>query len=751
MDKKTRRIKNAKKAVRVSTNAVAWSVGGALRLAVRIIATILLITVTTGLLFTCVFAYYVQTTLDQEMDVRLEDFQDVVPRTSMIYYYDNAGNPQVLQPLYSDVNSVWVSEENIPEYMKMAAIAIEDKRFETHKGVDWYRTAGAFGSMFLAMKNDFGGSTITQQLIKNLTEEDDITVQRKLLEIFRALDFERTYTKDQIMEWYLNSIYFGQRCWGVGTAANTYFGKEVWELSLAECASIIGITNNPSRYDPYVSQSNNEERQKTILYEMYDQGMITFAEYETAKAEKLVFVRGENEEYVEEIRSYYVDNVIRDVINDLVKVKGLSNRVATQLVYSGGYQIYACIDMDIQAIVDSIYQDWSQMPVGWGATQPLQSAMVIEDPYTGDIVAIVGGIGEKVGNLLHDRATIAKRPPGSSFKPIAVYAPALDLGLITQTTLVNDAPGIQLRGTDWYPNNSGGGNSGLVDIRTAVRASLNTVAAQTLDVLTPADSHRYLTQRLGVKSLVPEDINYASLALGQLTEGITVREMVQAYSALANGGVYRPSRTYSLVLDRNNNVVIDNTVEPTIAFKANTAWNMTDMLVNAVRAGTGTEAYLPNMTVAGKTGTTSYDWDRYFTGYTPYYVAAVWTGYDMPEKMSFGASNPAAVIWNKVMSRVHEGLENKTFPVPEIGPPTNIFGSLTMATPSPSESTSPSPSTSPSTSPDVSTPPSEPVATTPPPVDPTPEQPTDTPTDPTLAPEPITPPPETPPDPPVEG
>ena len=724
MDKKTKRIRTAKKVARAGTNAAAWTVGSVLSLGVRIIATILLITITSGLLFTCVFAYYVQTSLMEDVDVRLEDFQDTVALTSSIEYYNkDSGKWETLQTLYSTINTVWVAYDNIPQYLEYAAVAIEDKRFYEHKGVDWWRTTGAFSNMFLQMRDTFGGSTITQQLIKNITKEDDATVQRKLLEIFRALDFERMYTKDQIMEWYLNSIFLGERCYGVGTAANTYFGKEVWDLSLAECASIIGITNNPSRYDPFISKSNNKKRQETILFAMYEQGYITRDEYDSAVAENLVFTQGENEEYIEEVRTWYVDNVIRDVIKDLQDKKGYSKNIAEMLVYSGGYTIRSCIDMDIQNIVDAMYQDWSKMPKGWGATQNLQSAIVIIDQYTGDIVAMTGGIGEKTANLLHDRATIAKRPPGSSFKPISVYAPALDLGLITQPTLVNDAAGIVLKGTTWYPKNSGGGNIGVVTIRDAVRMSLNTVAAQTLDVLGPSESYRYLTQKLGVKSLVvPNDIDYAPLSLGQLTNGITVREMAQAYSALANNGIYRDSRMYSVVLDRNGNVVIDNTSEPQIAFQENTAWNMTSMLVNAVNAGTGTEARLYNMTVAGKTGTTTLNRDRYFTGYTPYYVASVWTGYDMPETMNFGASNPAAVIWRNIMSQIHEGLEFKTFPTPVVGGATNIFGGLKIAaSPSPSPSAdAEDPDASPSVDPedpDTSQPPTDAPPTDAPPTD----------------------------------
>ena len=260
----------------------------------RVIGTIFLILLVTGLLFLCIFAYYVKNCLSTDLDVQLSDF--TVSLSSSILYEDADGNWQNLTNLSSTENRVWVDYADIPKDMEHAAVAIEDKRFYKHKGVDWYRTTGAFINMFLSMKNDFGGSTITQQLIKNLTKQDDITVQRKLLEIFQALEFEKSYDKEEIMEWYLNIVYFGEGCNGVYTAAETYFGKEPKDLTLAECASIIGITNNPSKYDPFISRENNKTRQETILKQMYEQGWINKEQYDEAVAQELVFVRSESDD-----------------------------------------------------------------------------------------------------------------------------------------------------------------------------------------------------------------------------------------------------------------------------------------------------------------------------------------------------------------------------------------------------------------------------------------------------------------------
>ena len=638
----------------------------------RVIGTIFLILLVTGLLFLCIFAYYVKNCLSTDLDVQLSDF--TVSLSSSILYEDADGNWQNLTNLSSTENRVWVDYADIPKDMEHAAVAIEDKRFYKHKGVDWYRTTGAFINMFLSMKNDFGGSTITQQLIKNLTKQDDITVQRKLLEIFQALEFEKSYDKEEIMEWYLNIVYFGEGCNGVYTAAETYFGKEPKDLTLAECASIIGITNNPSKYDPFISRENNKTRQETILKQMYEQGWINKEQYDEAVAQELVFVRSESDERTQTIYSYYAEAVINDVLNDLVEQKGVSRDTARTLLYSGGYQVYSCYDASIQQAIDDVYTNLDNMPQRPSASgQQFESAIVIMDPYTGEIKGLSGGTGEKTINFGTNRATQSKRPPGSSIKPIATYGPAMELGLITQYTQVNDAADIKLTGTSWYPKNSGGGNYGVITIREALQRSLNTVSAQILDKLTPRASYEFLKDKLGVTSLAESDCDYAPLALGQLTNGITVREMTQAYSAFVNDGVFTYGRTYSYVKDSSGEIVLENPARTIVAFKANTAWNMADMLCNAVNSGTGSEARLSGMPVGGKTGTTTNNCDRWFVGFTPYYVAAVWTGYDMPEYMNF-SGNPAAQIWKLVMEPIHKDLATKSFPTPNVGTPTGIFG-----------------------------------------------------------------------------
>ena len=659
----------AKKAANITVDMVSTTVSTVLKAA----GTVLLILLVTGMMFACVFAYYVKTCLTPNLDLSLEDFK--LNESSTIWYQDSVGEWRELATLSGKENRIWVDYDQIPWYMEKALVSIEDKRFYEHKGVDWYRTAGAFVTIFTRGESGYGGSTITQQLIKNLTGEKEVTIQRKLTEIFSALELEKKYDKQEIMEWYLNAVYFGEGCFGVQTAAQTYFGKDVSELSLAECASIVGITNLPTYYDPFYNRQNNKERQETILREMYEQGYIDYTQYRQAVDEELVFTHTPDEGYTQEIMSYYTETVIDDVTRDLMAQKGISEDTARTLLYNGGYQIYSCLDADIQACVDAVYGDLSAIPQTAYSDQQLQSAIVIMDPFEGKVLALCGGVGEKTINLGLNRATGTYRSPGSSIKPIASYGPAVDLGLITPDTLVNDAPNIALKGTSWYPNNDSYTNYGLITIYTALQYSLNTVAAQIVDKLPmgPQTSYDYLTTRLGVTSLVPEDCDYAPMALGELTYGLTVREMAQAYCSFVNDGIFTYSRTYSLVTDKEGNIVIDNAPSTIQAFKPNTAYTMTYMMQNGVENGTGGEAALWTMPVAGKTGSSSNYQDRWFVGCTPYYVAAVWTGFDMPERIH-ASGNPAAQLWKKVMTPVHDGLPWENFTYPYLGENTGIFG-----------------------------------------------------------------------------
>ena len=693
-----------KKAVKAARTAGSAAVG-ALSLALKIVVTALLVILTTSLLFVCIFAFYVKTTLVDDLDISLDDFS--LSESSTVYDI----NGDVMATLSSGENRIWVDYEDIPEDLEHALVAIEDKRFYEHKGVDWYRTVGAIFSSFLG-SSSFGGSTITQQLIKNLTGDNEVTVQRKLVEIFRALEFEKKYDKEEIIEWYLNAVFFGEGCNGIYTAAQTYFGKEPSELTLAECASIVGIVNLPTYYSPFYSLENNKKRQETVLREMYEQGYITYDEYTQAVNEELVFTRSPSEVATTEIYSYYVEAVIDDVTADLMEVRGINYETATRLLYSGGYQIYTCCDSRIQEIAENYYENLDNFPnVYPRTTQQLQSAIVIMDQYTGNIVAMVGGVGEKNANLILNRATDTTRAPGSSLKPLSVYAPGFDLGIITQNTLVIDGnpadPGYTLEHFSWYPRNASlTYTDGPVTIRKGLISSLNTVAVQILDKLGLETSYSYLEDVFGFTTLVDADYNPSPLALGELTYGVTVREMTQAFSALANGGTFSESRTYSQVVDSNGNVVLDNPVQQRQAIRENAAWNVVDMMVGSANGGTSTSANFYTQEVAGKTGSSGNNRDRWFVGMTPYYVAAVWTGHDIPVDNGVTWSNPACVIWRNIMQQVHEGLEYRRFTDPtSIGGDTQIFGDLTTPTPTPTPTETPTPSAS--DTPDATLPPDD--------------------------------------------
>lgn len=696
MDKEPRnkKLETAGKAADTAVSTVVGAVG----LAAKIVVTVLLVILTTTLLLACVFAFYVKTCLTEDIDISLSDYQ--LSESSIIYCETEPGVYKELATLHGVENRIWVDLEDIPDYLVKALVAIEDHRFYTHKGVDWYRTVGAMFTLLTGGDDSFGGSTITQQLIKNVTGNKEVTVQRKLIEIFQALEFEKKYDKDEILEWYLNAVYFGEGCDGIYTAAEKYFGKEPSELTLAESASIVGIVNLPTYYSPFYSEENNKERQETVLRRMYELGFISYDEYKQAKDEELVFTRSENEVATQEIYSYYVEAVIADVTEDLMEQKGISESAARQLLYNGGYRVYSCLDPYIQECVDNVYLDVENFPKPSYTSQQLQSAMVIMDPYTGEVKAMSGGVGEKTGNLVLNRATDALRAPGSSFKPLAVYAPAIEFGLITPSTLVNDAPReeVEMSQDQWYPKNSDWKYRGYMDIATAVRLSINTVAAQVLDKLGLDASTNFLKNKLGITSLVADDYNYASLALGELTNGISVLEMAQAYCAFDNAGIFTEARTYTKVTDAAGNLILDNQAKTHVAMKSSTATNITSMLYSAANYGTGSEAVFSGQAIAGKTGTSSYNWNRWFAGYTPYYVGVVWTGFDQPEQINI-YGNPAAQVWRRVMQQVHAGLEYKSFPAADwIGGDTQIFGDLTEEK---EQQDNPTPSPSPSEEPEV--------------------------------------------------
>lgn len=641
----------------------------------KVLGTMVLVLFLTTLIFACLFTLYVKNDLSAQVD-SIDGF--TLDQTSVIYYEDpKTGQDMVLRKLYGGANRTWVEYENIPKNLIHACIAIEDKRFEDHQGVDWFTTMKACVKMFLG-QGEAGGSTITQQLVKNITGRDEVTVRRKLVEIFSALELEKKYTKKQIMELYLNVIALGENCEGVESASQVYFGKSVSELDLAECAALIGITNNPSIYDPYINPEKNKQRQEIILGEMLDQKYITQDQYDKAMAEELVFHNASGEKSGDEdYYSYFEDQVINDVVRDLGEKTGYETTIVRKMLMTGGYKIYSTLNPDVQAAVEEVYQNLDNIPAT-ASSQQLQSGIVVIDNKTGDVVAVAGGVGEKQGSLILNRATQSYLSPGSTIKPVSVYAPALELGLVTPATVMDDTPYSFTDARHW-PKNSDSVYRGLMNINEAVKHSINTIPVKLVAQMTPEYCFEFAKEKMGLSSLVSSyvnaagdtfsDIDLAPLAMGGLTKGVSVKAMAQAYASFANEGVWREARTYTKVVDADGKVVLDNTQQSHVAMKDMTAWYITYMLENTVESGSGTAAQIENMTVAGKTGTTTSDFDRWFAGYTPYYTGVVWCGYDDPEEvvLTDSSANPATVLWQKVMAKVHEGLANKEF-----NKPTNV-------------------------------------------------------------------------------
>lgn len=668
---------NKKKLAKDAAEGSVRAVGGILGLVWKTLLTVVLIAICTAFLFVVIFSAYVKNALSDEMTVNLSEFS--LNQTSTIYYWDDKiGEYAVLEQLSGlSGDSQWVNYENLNPWFEKAAVAIEDKRFYDHYGVDWFRTFGAFYDTFFGESGStFGGSSITQQLIKNTTQYDDMTVKRKLLEIFRALQFEKTYTKEEIIEWYLNTVYFGQRSNGIQAASHAYFGKDQSELTAAECAAIIGITNNPSMYDPYYHPVANKERQEIILQEMYSQGYIeTEEEYRALVAQELHF--GGNEEEDEQsssgsVTSWFVDALIEEVIQDLMVVKNISYDTAETLLFNAGYKIYTTLNKDVQDVADQVYADRNNIPSGYrkSATQDLESAIVVMDPTTGNVLALCGGMGEKTISRGFNRATQMFRSPGSTIKPLDSYSLCLEKGLVMPWTVFDDSDLIKLQGTDWYPDNDDMENEGAVTLRYALQVSINTVAAQMVDMLTPQVCYDHLVNNLGLTNLVEDengfsDVSYAGMALGQLTYGESVLEMCQAYTPLCNEGIYTSARTYTHIEDASGNLVYEKVPESHVVYSETTAYYMTEMLTNAVNRGTGWLSKFGSMDVAGKSGGSN-DWhDRWYVAYTPYLLAAVWTGYDIGENM--GSSNPATGMWKQVMEGSHSalGYADKSFDIPE--------------------------------------------------------------------------------------
>lgn len=573
--------------------------------------------------------------------------------------YDKDGNEY--SRLDSTENRTYVSLSEMSPYLPKAFIAIEDERFETHFGIDIKRTAAATINWLTTGNSDFGGSTITQQLIKKVTNDQSRSWQRKVREIVRAIQLEQKMSKNQIIELYMNIIYLGENSYGVETAANTYFNKSAADLTIAECAMIGGLAQAPSSVNPFSNYEAAVKRQRLVLGKMHELGYITEEEYAEACSGELVLNKGGKAAVS---NSYFVDAVIESVIEDIHEEYGVDKGEAQRMVFNNGYSIYTTVDPKIQSAIESVYTDEKYFKLSNGTYDPdIQSAMVIIDYQKGNVVGLVGGAGEKNVQRGLNRATQITRAPGSTMKPMGVYAPALEAGLITAATTFDEVPTtFKVAGSkDWTPGNNGV-YRGLIPVRRAISASSNVVAAKVFNLLGASASRNFLL-KLGISTLSSADIGAASLALGGLTNGVSPFEHAAAYGTFANSGIYIEPKLYTKVVDREGNTVLEKYSDVRTVMSKGNAYILTNMLQSVVTGGTGTEASLGSMPVAGKTGTTNSSKDRWFAGYTPYYVGSVWVGYDQQKAIKM-SGNPAAKIWKAVMTKVHEGLEVKSFTKP---------------------------------------------------------------------------------------
>lgn len=640
-----------------------------------------------GILATCVLTVLVVVTtvlvsaivyVKGDLVVNLDEYKANQNQTSFVYAYDKSGATVELARLHGEEDRVWVDLDDMSPYLKEAFIALEDTRFMKHHGVDWIRT---FGVIVKPKNIGQGGSTITQQLIKNITNNKEVTIVRKYREILMALNLEENYDKDVILEAYLNTLYLGSGCYGVKTASEKYFGKDVSELDAAECACLAVITKAPTKYNPLLNPEENLKRRNHCLKLMYDEGKgcLNEEEYNAATTENLIFTNSPDyvpsdkikdtktaNEDEKVINSFYVDYVIQAVRDDLMEKYGYSKQQATNQIYYGGLKIYTAVDLDVQATLEDVYVNRKSFPdmVSKKDGSKVQSAMTIMD-YQGRIVAMVGQAGAKTQNRGLNRAANSYRQPGSTIKPLATYAPAIDMNIYNYSSMIKDYA-IAVNGSLWPHNvdkSLGSGNN--VTVKYAIQKSLNTVPARIINYDVGIDnSFNFLRDNFHLSRLdEKEDRTLSPLATGALTNGTTTVEMAAAYATFGNGGLYYKPYAYYKVTNSSGSEIVLSNENPASqrAISEETSDIMCELLQTVDTSYYGTASNVRKFQIMAKTGTTSSDKDRWFCAGTPYYVAAVWVGFDSPETLN-ASVNPGGKIFFRVFDDIHKGLDAKQFP-----------------------------------------------------------------------------------------
>ncbi len=670
-----------------------------------LVSLFLIVVITGSIVATALTIYIMRFANDNTIDVDLENLK--LSYTSIIYGQNSEGEQVELKRLSNEDNRIWVDISDIPKHVQDAFVYSEDERFFTHEGVDWKRTFGAFVNMFVDIYGSKqGGSTITQQLIKNVTDDNEVSVSRKIREIFRSMNMEKHHTKTDILEAYMNYVTLnrGTVC-GVEAAAHYYFDKSIKDVTIAEGATITAVIQNPNANDPYYDYETNRNRFKYVLAAMLDNGAITKSQYNEALAEDIKFADevDKGDEFDEENTSdpetadtteqdaldtaadtepvtkashnWYIDAVIDEVIADLAQKKGTNTSAATNDLFQGGYRIYTNVDIDMQDKIEERYKDltlFSTNPARFeGEEKTPQGAFIVMD-YRGNIKAVVGGIGERTGDRLFNRATQAERRPGSSIKPLATYAPAIELNLISWSTLIYDTPYEKTAsGTDWPQNYSRKYSQRNMPVYEALQRSLNTIPVRVImDAMGgPQTSYKFMTENFHISTLVANDgaghtdIDKAPMAVGTLTKGLKLVELCAAYQPFGNGGYYYEPSTYSKVLDAAGNVVLEHNSFGTVSLNSDSAWVMNRLLQQVVEGpnGTAKNAKLNNVEVVAKTGTTDYFMDSLIVALTPEYVTALWYGFDEPTEANVGDFYSTDRMWKAVFGDIADAGKVKAF------------------------------------------------------------------------------------------
>lgn len=563
------------------------------------------------------------------------------------YVYDKDGNQ--IGYLYGNENRVEISYNDLPKNLINAIVSIEDERFFEHSGVDIKRTSAAILN-YLSNKKDsnFGGSSITQQLVKNLTEDDETSITRKVREWYRAFLLETKYSKEDIIKIYTNTIYLGENSYGVQVASKVYFDKPVNKLNLAECAILAAAIQSPEATNPYTSENSKQRllnRQKVVLNKMLELGKITQDEYNDAISTQISFKKSSD---INQTQSYFVDAAIEDVAKNISSKQNISFEQAKKDIYTKGYKIYSTLDPNVQQVIDNAYSNTSIFYTNDDSSF-MQSAMVVLNHKNGNVIGLIGGAGKKSGNFVLNRATQSYRQPGSCMKPLGAYGPAFELGKLTPDSYVEDLP-LTING--WSPKNYYNYFNGYVTVRQAIAKSMNLPAVRTVQSIDLNFAYNF-AKELGLKSLLPADKAIAPLSLGGLTKGVKTIEMANAYATIANNGIYNEPKFYTRVVDKDGNLILEADYSTKKVMNENTSNMLKSCLQDVVNYGTA-HGYvsLGDKFVAGKTGNTNGDVDQWFCGFSDDYTIACWNGYDDPKAINRPYPYASVSLFNTVMNGI---------------------------------------------------------------------------------------------------